>query len=335
MNDKSEATGSPLRTLQQRWRERLPELHRIVEDVSPRIWESAQEDRKRKVPAEWEAMVSAMRQEVHAEAFAATSHVEAVTDEERRGYHWSWKVMRVADMLEHLVRTIREDIGFEDHATLGSMLLLQQAALHLQVELQDGGTEDGREDRLENRYRVQQALRALAPRFDDVQMLRLRALQVADSAARHTSLPDDADIERRLRSIREESPDSPGDLERHREWMMVDQPPLAGVMARASLSEVDPRFGQLDPLVVLEEFAEASGETSGGRAEGGEGRTGPARALARLAVMCGALDFEQRDGEDFDAAAERARSGLLTARSRIRRVVREFPGQVPADGDEA
>jgi hypothetical protein len=254
-----------------------------------------------------------------------------MTPDERRGYHWTWKVMRVGDMLEHLTRTIREDLGFDDGATLASIVLLRKAALYLQLELQDGGTKDGRHDRLENRYRVQRALEALAPPFDDVQLMRLRALQVAESSARMTRIPDDSDVDERLGRIADLEGLRPGEAERYRNFMLVDQPAVSAVMARSELMAIDDRFAALDPLVVMEEFSDAAAEANGGRLAGGEGRTGPARALARLCVMSGALDLEQKDGEDFDAATERARGALLTARSRIRKAVRGFPTGLPGD----
>ena len=135
MEDRSDARTASPRARQQQWRDRLPEIERLVEDVGPRIWSSTEEDRIANVPVEWKTLVSAMRDEVHADAEAANYHDDDMTVDERRGYHWTWKVMRVGDMLEHLTRTIREDLGFDDGATLASIVLLRKAALYLQLEL--------------------------------------------------------------------------------------------------------------------------------------------------------------------------------------------------------
>lgn len=334
LNQASQSKATSSRQRQQQWRDRIPEVRRVVEDVAPRMWESACEDQEKNVPDAWKALVQSMRDEVHLEARAADYHEEDMTPDERLGYHWNWKIGRVANMLRYLTQVIRDDLGFDDGATLASIVLLDKAMLHLQLELQDGGTKGGREDRLENRYRVQEALKALMPHFDDVQMRRLRALQHAEPAATLTDIPTEADVEEHVRRVQDGRSLDPEEAERHRDWFAVDHPVMSGVMVRSWLSEVDERFASLDPLVVLEEFAEARAENEGGRIEGGDGRTGPVRALARLSVMCGALDFEQKEGEDFDSAVERARGNLLVTRSRFRKAIRAFPGRFPEEEGE-
>jgi hypothetical protein len=276
-------------------------------------------------------MVDAMRAEVHA---AARKDVDQPTDGrpptemERRGYNWSFKVGRVADMLEYLTRTIREDIGFEEGATLASMLLLDKAILHLDVELQDGGSDGGRDDREENRLRVLDALKALTPEFDNVNMQRLRALHVAERSAQITRVLSDADVEESAKKLAQLDARH---LDKHRDYMKNEQPVISGLLARNWLVEVDRAFESLDPLVVLEEFAEAEAATRGGRSDRGDGKVGPARALARLAVMCGALGYAARPDEDFDTAVDRARGNLLMTRSRARKTLRDFPGELPPD----
>lgn len=331
MNGKtSGSNGRPTRDRerQEEWRARIPELRRLVEDVAPKMWDDAHARRAEVVPQQWVELVTAMQADVHAEAskraMDSTDDGDA-TEDERRGYHWSFKIGRVADMLEYLARTIRDDLGFEEHehSTLASMVLLNKAVLHLNLELQDGGSKDGREDRDENRYRVLEALKALTPRFDDVHMKRLRALQVAESSVKMTRIPTDVDLDDDVERFRGYDGI---DLERHRDFMKHDQPALNGVLARSWLVEVDEAFEKLDPLMVLEEFGEARAQAGGGKADGGDGRVGPVRALARLAVTCGALGYAQRDDEDFDGAVDRARGNLLMARSRIRKELRAFPG---------
>ncbi len=81
----------------------------------------------------------------------------------------------------------------------------------------------------------------------------------------------------------------------------------------------------------MEEFAEAKADSEGGRTDGGEASTGPVRTLARLAVLSGALDFAQKEGEDFDAAVDRARRNLISTRSRIKQSVQGFPGRIGPD----
>lgn len=318
---------SGVREQQQRWREELPRLRDLVERVSPAMLSDAGSKHKYNGPTEWADLVLSMQREVHAKA-ESREVFEEESIEQRRGYEWSWKVAHVAHMLEHLIETIRKDLGFEDSATLASMALVKRAMFQMELELREGGTTEGRGDGLEHQYRVQQALQALTSCFDDVQLRRLRALQYATSCARYSEIPDAATVERHVNQMKElEQTDDEAD-DRHREWFRDTMPALSGVMARSWLAEVDERFATLDPLIMLEEFAQAEPEEEGGRAEGGEGRIGPVRALARLAVMCGALGLEQRPDEGFDTAVERARNNLLVTRSRIRKLVREFPGRL-------
>lgn len=50
--------------------------------------------------------------------------------------------------------------------------------------------------------------------------------------------------------------------------------------------------------------------------------------------MCGALEFRQAENEEFDVAVERARASLVITRSRLRKSLRAFPGQVPDNEEE-
>jgi len=316
---------------QQEWRARIPQLQELVEETAPRLYDKAHEARFDQVPEEWRVLVDAMAADVRAKA-SARDWQRDLSDTARLGYEWSWKVSSVSDMIDYLMRAVRDDLGFKASETLASMLLVSKAFLQLSLELQDGGTAEGREDAEENRYRVLHAMKALTERFDDVGLRRFRALQVAEVNARRTHIPTDADVEARVECLRKLEPALDDDA--HRSSIAIDQPVASALLSRQMLAEVDERFHALDPLVILEEFAEADGARSGGRSSGGDGRLGPARALARLAIMCGALDFEQREGESFDDAVERARQVLLTNRSRLRKEIRGFPGEV-SDADDA
>lgn len=308
---------TPLREQRDRWRSELSEVHYVLEELSPRLLASAHERSVDGVPQEWKNLVQRMQNEVHAKAAESRDG----TLEERRGYAWSTCVGRVGDMVEYLFRAIRDDIGMEGTQTIASMMLATRALLYVDLELQDGGSEEGREDSEENRYRTTEALKVLVRRFDDVHLRRLRALQVAETAARTTSIPTQQEIDRAVRAL-DELDDV--DIDKHRAFLADTQPALMGAMARHWLGEIDSAFLSLDPLVVLEEFAEAASDGRGGKAERGEGRVGPVRALARLAVMSGALGCSQNEGEGFDAAVDRARNALLMSRSRIRKAIRAF-----------
>jgi len=330
MSRRGDGGSNFYRARREQWREHLPEFDYLVNELSPRLLESADERRLEGVAQEWKDLVSRMRGRVHREADTATYHDEESSLAQRRGYHWHLALIDVRDMLRHLTRAITADLEFEEGATLASIVLLDSSALHLQLELRDGSSPDQREE-LENAFRIQSALRALCPRFDGVQLLRLRALQVAEAAARLTHIPSEEEIAQRLREIVAVEQLRQADAARTEDFI-VSQPAMFGVMVRSWLAEVDRRFNALDPLVVMEEFADATSESSGGRASDGEGRFGPARALARLSVMCGALDLVQRDDEDFDAAVERVRGSLLMARTRIRKAVHGFPTGFPDEG---
>lgn len=330
-NSKHSGAEMTARSRQRAWRERIPELRHVVEELSPAIWRLTREDQKKQIPAQWKDLVASLRAEVLTKAESPQVEPQT-TANQRRGYEWSWKLRIVDDMLDHLMQTICTDIGFDDGAVLGSMALLRRSMLHLQLELQDGGSSRPREDTLENQYRVQQALMALNNHFDDVQMRRLRALQLAGPAAQVTRIPDEQDVETRLQAISEHQSLDAETEQKHRDSMYIDQPALSGVMVRSWLVEVDERFGSLDPLIIMEEFAEARADSDGGRIDGGEACTGPVRALARLAVLSGALDYAQKGGEDFDAAVDRARRNLISTRSRVKQAVQAFPTRL--DGDD-
>ncbi len=317
------------RARQQKWRDQVGEIEYLVHEVSPRIFEDNARDRLAELPPEWIALVASMRADVHAET-DREKQTEGVTLAERRGYQWNYKVGRVADLVRHLLQTIAADIDLGEDQVLATMVLVHKAFFQLKLELQDLGTREGRDDRDEQRYRVLGALRSLTRHFDGPDLLRLRALVAGENAARFTiPPPSDEEVEQRLEEIEQHGPLTEAEREHDREFMAIKAPVLNGVVSRSWLMEVDPRFGTLDPLVVMEEFAEAQAKARGGRNGGGEPRTGPARAVARLALMCGALDAAQREGEDFDQATERLRGALLNSRSRIRATMREFPGHGP------
>jgi len=78
----------------------------------------------------------------------------------------------------------------------------------------------------------------------------------------------------------------------------------------------------------MEQLSEAHGDARGGRSADGDSKVGPIRALARLAVMCGALKFKQAENEEFDVAVERARAWSARALASARACV-PFPGRCP------
>jgi hypothetical protein len=327
----------PKPELIKKWRAELPEITHLVEEVAPRMFQDNRDDRRATmVPEEWKQLVVTMRKRVHEKrdnsAFTDESE-ESIA--ERLGSRWSWEIDRVSDMIEYLCEEILHDIGIDDGATLGSMILVRKAFLALLIELQDGGTKHGRDDGEEYQFRVLGALKALTPRFDDISFRRFRALARAEiSSAWSRPLMSDAELDKRVEEMSHLAPETEPD--RQRDWFTVTQPVMSGVQARAWLAEVDERFASLDPLECYEEFADAFNSTKGGKVDGGDGRIGPARALARLAIRCGALEFEQGADEDFDTAVERARGNLLVTRSRIRKTLRSFPGRradEPLDDD--
>jgi hypothetical protein len=308
------------RRRQQEWRASIDDMRHIVEHVSPLAWAGAEEEQRKDLPAAWTELVQAMRQDVREDAPELAEDLP-----EGVAVAWSFKVRRLRQMLEHLCVAIREDLGIPEDKTLGSMLLLLMAAGHLSRELYYGrrseraGASDDEAD-ITN-FRVVGALRALSPRWDGPDLVKVRALAVAEYAVGVTKVLSDEEVEENAVALKEFGLTA-AEEERHQKFARLS-PLLDGVAARAFLAQVDERFSRLDPLVVMEEFAEAEA-TRGGKTDGGQGRVGPARALARLALMCGAFDVGQGDDEGFDQAVDRVRGSLLMARSRIRSAVREF-----------
>lgn len=318
------------RKRQAEWRARMPDLQEIVERLAPRVFSDAVATRVDRVPDAWKRLVAQMREEVvkPPEEWQRDWEPDGL-----RGYRWSSQVSRVGDMLDYLMRTIRADLDFkEGKETMAQMLLVDLAMVELDIALQNGGGREGRSDIDEHTWRVFQALRPLTPRLDGDYMKRFRALHVADFATKITHVVDENGIEESVRKLRELTDLDAEREQKHRDFVRVDRPVLNGLSVRQFLSEIDNRFGTLDPLVVMQEFAEAEPD-GGGKTEDGEGLIGPVRALARLAVMCGALGYSQHEGETFDEAVERARGNLLVTRSRIRKALRDFPGQVRDEDD--
>ncbi len=225
----------------------------------------------------------------------------------------------VADMFRYLMRTISQDIELTKGETLASFALTINALGHMMVELRDGCDDDAP---LEPQYRVIRALEAMSPQFDDDQLRRVRALFAAEGASERTRIPTDEEVEKHVAALKKVDPQRDDDSAR--QWFGDTLPVLDGVLARCSLASIDERFGELDPLILIEEFGEASANGSGGRTEAGEGRIGPATALARLSLRCGALGFRQNEDEDFDAAVDRVRRTLLMSRSRVRKTIATF-----------
>lgn len=324
------------RSQQREWRARLPEAERIVEHVSPALLKDALARRANDIPQEWLGLVATMGERVASSALAEQAADEANRDSQerrpgapsgmkltqRKGYAWSHELDRVRHMIMHLLRRVLDDIGFEKEASLGSFLLVERALLYAELELQDGGTESGREDSEENQFRVVHALRCISPHFDDLNMRRFRALRVAEFVAKLTSIPSAESIEDNIALLRAADAIPQDDEQEHRDYLAFDQPAMRGVFGRQLLAEVDETFAALDPLVVLEEFDDADAIARGGRSSNGDGRIGPARALARLSLMSGALEFKQEPGEDFEMSVDRARRALLSNRSRMRRTLR-------------
>jgi hypothetical protein len=315
------------RARQQRLRAREPDVRTIVEDVGPRMLEDAFERTRYSVPDEWKQLVDSLQNAVRAEAdkdAADADSTDTDTIEERRGFHWSLRIRSVSAMLEYLMREIRRDLGIDDGQTIASMLLVTEALTRLQIELHDGSTKEGRGDGEENQCRVYRALRALVPKFDDIQLRRFRALQFAELAAKATHLPTPEEVERRVAGMGGNEDQGVDDLEHRREFISVDLPLVDALFTRSRLGDIDERFMSLDPLVVLEEFNEASASRCPDEPGPDGVAVGPVRALARLAVMCGALEYGPRDGEPFDEAVDRARGNLLTTRWRLRKEMRAF-----------
>lgn len=312
----------------------MPSLRDIVENVAPKLWDAADEGRVDPIPGEWRHLLDEVAADVQAAAAERTEQHPDLEKEECLGYAWSRMLPRVGNVLDYLMRQIRRDLGFvEGSETLAGMMLVRRAMDHLQMELEDGGSPDGREDAEEQTYRMYRALRVLTPRFDDVQLLRVRALRVIETCATGTRIIDDAEVELAVEQMRVHAHEAgqkfdSDDETRQRFWFRAELPMLKTLNARSMLAEIDPAFGTLDPLIVLEDLDE-SRSGSGGKSDGGEGKTGPARALARLALRCDALGYSQQEGETFDEAADRVRRNLHTARFRLREELRGFPGLLP------
>lgn len=326
------------RARQVEWRAYEPEVRDVVEREMPRSLLMADERRQTNLPAPWKAVVDQLAADVRNKVNAEPRALGASPEQEpasELAWQWSLACIRVSDVLEYLQRTIRRDIGLpEGVETLSSMALLDGALMQLQFELDHIGNPDGRADEEENRYRAFRALTILHPRFDDPQLKRFRALRIAEESVQQAVALDDASIEQRVARMRQHHvanrPDMPWDAkdeEHHRRWFRVELPMHRAVLARSDLAAVDPRFAELDALLVLEEFSAANAKSKGGKTDGGEGKTGPARALARLALTCGALAYVQAADETFDDAVERVRTNLLVSRSRIRAELRAFPRQ--------
>jgi hypothetical protein len=151
-----------------KWREKLPEICHLVEDLAPRVFEGPRTRRDDDVPESWKELVASMSNKVRVEAdrsIEESSRENSIAV--RRGLYWSFETQRVARMLEFLFRQILHDIGFTDGTTLVPMALVDKAFLALLIELQNGG-KDGRDDGEEYQVRVVEALKSLMPRFDDI-----------------------------------------------------------------------------------------------------------------------------------------------------------------------
>jgi hypothetical protein len=279
--------------------------------------QSFDDSRHEWIEDEWRDMVADMQSDVRTDV---EKHQHHLPDLARPGRLWAEKISCVTDMIEYLFLAIRRDLGLSTDETFASMLLVERALYRCERELGSYGDREEPNGDEANEYRVFHALEVLTPDLDDIQMRRFRALQAAEWSARKMHIP-------RVRLVNEpdlqvgESLSSLNDEER---FAAFGEPVGWALFARRFLASIDERFQRLDPLLVLEELGEADAESVGGRTNSGEGRFGPLRALARLAVTYGALDFKQRQDETFDQAVDRARQVLMTTRSRIRRQLRSF-----------
>lgn len=315
--------------LRREWSEALPEISESYERAQD-MWDAHHRASDfGMVPEPWKVMVAEMR----AKVLERASDPDGATDEpdvDRRGAAWSSVVgIEVGRMMRYLARTILTDVGFGERENMHSNALLEEAVAAFASELASPAIPENPDEGGEKFLRVSRALQQLIPRFDDIALLRYRALLVAEQAASHVSIPSEAEVQAhvaRYREVLAETPRPDMTLEEHdarsRAWMLTDAPLTSAMIAHDALGKVDPRFWQLDTLLVAQEFAEAQTSNRGGKTDTGDGRVGPVRALARLAVTCGALDFEQGPKEDFDRAVDRARGILITARSKIRAEIR-------------
>ncbi len=306
-------------TFKQQWRAREPQFREFIEEAMPRMMQSFHESRFEWIEDEWRTLVAGMKSSVHEDRRAARGRFPEFA---RIGYLWSEKISNVTDMIEYLFNAMRPDLGLSTGDTLASMLLVEQALDRLQRELSHHRDEDCPNGEDANQYRIFRALEILTPEFDDLQLQRLRALETAEWSARRTYIPAGGEVTEPLH--RSCKPPSHLDDKERRDFLMYGQPMAWALLTRQLLASIDARFKEVDPLLVLEELGEADAEGIGGRSSGGNGRLGPARALAVLAVRCGALGFRKRKGETFDQAVDRARQVLMTLRSRVRRQLRSF-----------
>lgn len=309
------------RERQQRWRERLPEIQHLVEVVSPDLMGRANDRRQKALPPEWTQLVEMLHQKVVREADKEEAD-EVLSRDERRGWHWSLALLGIEDMLEHLTSQVLADIGVPADQTIASTKLLTMAVGALRTELAEPMHKRGG---LVARHRRQAALEALSPHFDDLQVRRVAALEAAESFASLTHIMSDDEVEQASIAALDAGFIAPENAEKHRRFLADDRSAIDAVLAKDELSRIDAAFGDVDPLVFLEEFSIANAGAKGGRSLDGEGQTGAARALARLAVMAEALGFNQTGDEGFDEAVERARRTLLMSRSRMKKRLDEFP----------
>jgi len=302
------------------WRKTIPEAERMQEAL-PRMLQRGDERRVDNVPQFWKDMVCSMRTQARAQAESATEELSELPLEVRRGVFWSRELLAVEDMLSYLTRTIRDELGCEDGETVPSLALLAEGMRHVRKELEGPAEVLPMMGALEADVRMFRALQALSPHFDDRQLKRVRALHLAEVAASSVSVPTAEALDS---LVAEEGGDADDEVASRMRAEQLKMVAMRGVLFRGDLAGIDDAFGSLDPLVVMEEFSDATPEGAGGRAQNGAGRTGSARALASLAVSCCALGFEQRTEESFDEAVERARTGLLMARSRVRKWAQGF-----------
>jgi len=321
------ASRNTSRDLQNEWRRKLPSLHNLVNRDAPRHFEAVANHRLENVSDSWKGIVASMKERVHRDLANADFHDEDTSKQHRRGWHWGSVLMDFCDMVEYLTREILDDIEMPQGETLASVALLNHATSCFRHEMHSGGDEPT--EHLVAWYRRQKALEAFTARLDSVLIRRVHALEKAEAAATITQIPSKAELDEAVKAFQRRWPDK--DADSYREYLQTDSPALDGVLAKFFLSQIHERFEDLDPLVALEEFAEAKSSSKGGRASNGEGQTGATRALARVSVTCGALGFEQRADETFDDAVERARKSLLMARSTVLKMVKGFPGIVEND----
>lgn len=295
----------------------------LLEDISPR-WREAISEVRANVLKDAEADAADEAEWFRHEGIAAEA---ASSPEHFRVTRWAMALVRIRGVLSLLFDYVGQDIGLAEGESLTAMTLVLLAVNQLEWTLTNIGGADPELDpgevgvQEEQQYRLRKALDALDRRRDDIHLRRFRAMHVAESCAVYTpDVVSPAEVESMLRQMRDDGEFSDEEDEaRERDVLSTDRYVLAAAQARAWLAEVDERFATLSPEAVLQEFAEVEPFPRGGRGNDGEGRAGPLRALARLALLSGALEYRQRDGETFDDAVERVRGNLLVTRSRLRR----------------